>query len=108
MLQSLGKITVPNPGTPVPVVVAAHGYFCNSILFETWPGNVGKVYIGISSGMKSSTGVDLVAILPIPVGGLLFSYSATIPSAPGGIDAAQFWVDADSANDSVLVSVAGA
>lgn len=106
MLQSLGKISVPTPGTPVQVYSASKSLLCNSILIETWPTNTGKLYIGVSSSMNAATGVGVVAIVPAPTGGILFSWSATIPYAPGGVDAAQLWIDVDNGGDAGLVSVA--
>lgn len=104
MVQSLGKIAVASAGTPGQVTTATT--YCNSILMETWPTNTGKMYIGTSASMNKSTGDGLVAILPAPTNGVLFSWSATVPYAPGGVRGDQLWIDADNSGDSLLVSIA--
>jgi hypothetical protein len=100
-VKSLGKITVTTGGTPVQVSTTRVG--ANSIMFQQIPGNTGKMYIGDSTLVKATL-VGVHAVLPIPTTNILPSYTATIVEAPAGLNAAEFWVDAEVNGEGVLVS----
>lgn len=108
VLNSFGKVTVSSAGTPVQASVngAGVGTFteCNAVLIEAWPTNIGAIYIGNSSTMNKTTGAGIVAILAAPSSTFIPSFSATIAYASGGIDVDNFWIDAASNGDAVVVS----
>ena len=107
MIQSFGQITVPSPGTPVRAtsnqadplkVERVHGF-----LFQVLPTNTGLVYIG-TEGMDKSTGVGVVIRLPVPTASGLPTFSASIPISSNGLMVEAMFVDADVADEGVLVS----
>ncbi len=114
MMQSLGYITVPTPGTPVQAtfnVVSTdksqpftkNNWPAHGLLFQVSQNNVGRIYILGPDGNKS-TGVGLLAVLAIPSSTSLPSASFTITIAGSALDANLFYIDSDLANDACLVS----
>jgi hypothetical protein len=107
MIRSLGKITVPSPGTPIRLtaneVDSNKRLACHSMLIEALPGNTGKIYIGQNSSMNKTTLAFVIAILPVPTANLIASFSVTAYVA-AGFHADQLWIDVDVANEGVLAS----
>jgi hypothetical protein len=104
---SMGLIRVPTPGVPVRIT---HDESLNVVLMviRTVPGFTGKTYVGVEGMDKYSSGkTGVVRILsepPVfgPQDGEVF------PPYPSGqsnvIRPADFWVDADVANEGVTVT----
>jgi len=104
---SLGLIRVPTPGTPVRV--------CNNeslnvvmMVIRTVPGFTGKTYVGIAGMDKHAsnrTGVVRILSEPPAFGP---QDGEVFPPYPSGqsnvIRPADFWVDADVANEGVTVT----
>ena len=118
MVIPLGKISVPVPGTPVQVTASAQ-YLAmtqvggamdprfltvQAVLFQTWAGNSGIVYIG-GAGMVKGTGAKVMNALGIPTTSSMPSFGASNHLSPAGIDLSTFWVDADVANEGPLVTL---
>ncbi|HEY9016378.1 MAG TPA: hypothetical protein VIM84_15095 [Gemmatimonadales bacterium] len=105
--HTLGQVTVPTPGTRVRLTSQLTDptarYGCQSILIQAISTgshtNTGRVYL--FEGPVST--VPLVT-LAVPASGSIPSASATIPTAPSGLNAADYYVDADVATDGVNVS----
>lgn len=95
----LGIVTVPTPGTKAPVTATSTR--CEALLFQALSNashtNTGRVYIFDRSGNR-------IATLAVPTANTIPSASATIPAAPGGLDARDYSIDADNANDGVDAS----
>lgn len=111
MVEIVGKISVPVPGTPVsviasPLVTALLGSFqtVQSVLFQAWKGNIGAVYVG-KSGLNRTTGAAVGAVLPIPTINAIGAFGASNHLSPAGIDLSVFYLDADVANDGALVTL---
>lgn len=109
MWRSKGKVTVPVPGTPVRATVneaipAAH-LACHSLLFQALSDNAGKVYILDSQSGDPATGVGVLAVLPVPTANSIPGASATITSAPGALNLADYWIDSDAVDEGVIISV---
>ena len=108
MLHSLGKVTVPTPGTPVPATnnqsSATAWVGCNGIMIEAWWQNTGKIYVCDRANAVASTGVGILAILAPPTTNFIPSFSATLPYAPAGLAANQIWIDAEIANEGAVIS----
>jgi hypothetical protein len=95
--QSLGFVIVPTPGTPVPLSVSPL-LAAIRIQARSAPAsqNVGNVYIG-TKGMNKSTGAGVYAVL---------GPEAVEPFPPHGgpwFDVGQLYLDADNANDGVVI-----
>lgn len=98
----LGKIIVPTPGTPVRLTVSVPTS-CRSLMIEAWPTNTGKIWVGYYGTMDKSTGVDLLAIIAIPTVNIIGSFSATLPTEYNAFELSDLAIDADIANDGVIV-----
>lgn len=110
-VHSLGKVTVSSPGSPVQATVNQASpntrIPCYALMFQALPTNSGKVYVGLAS-MNKSTLAQCLAVLPIPGTTSAAAYSIAAPNVPGAFNMADFFIDADSAQDGVLVTyVAG-
>ncbi len=110
MILDLGRVTVAVPGTPVQATVnqsvPATRVPTQAIMFQVIPANAGVVYIGRKGMVKGASGE--YALLPKPSSattGPFTSVTFSIPLAPAGLNAADFYVDADNANDGVIVSL---
>lgn len=101
----LGAVTVAVPGTPLRITNnqadPTARISCQSVLLQALSNvahtNVGRVYILDRDGVRVGT-------LAPPATNTIPSASATIPSVPGALNAADYWVDADNAGDGVDVS----
>ncbi len=106
-LTPLGPITVATPGTPVAVTTLPN-IRCQTLFLQALKNaahtNSGQVYILL--GLTSGSAVR-IATLGTPSTGNVPAFSATIPNAPGGLIAGQFWIDADMAGDGVDASYLG-
>lgn len=108
MLHSLGKVVVTTSGTPVLATgnqsSPTERVGCNAIMVEAWPDNTGKIYVCDRANAVISTGVGILAILAPPTANFIPSFSATLPYAPGGLNAAQIWLDAETGGEAAIVS----
>jgi hypothetical protein len=95
----LGIITVITPG--VHVSLSATDVRCEAILIQALSNathtNSGRVYVFDRSGNR-------IATLAVPTTNTIPSASATIPSAPGGLNTHDYSIDADNAGDGVDAS----
>jgi hypothetical protein len=110
-LHSLGKVTVPSPGTAVQCTVnqasPSTRLACHAVMIQALPANTGKIYVGLV-GLNKGTLAQCIAILAVPTVNTIPAYSATLSYAPGGLNVVDFYIDSDQANDGVLVAfVAG-
>lgn len=104
MWKSLGLKTVAAPGTAV--AVSSTSYPCQTLFFQQVSTNTGVLKILDSS---TSSTAHILAVIPAPtlVAGVctVLPYaSVTIPSAPGALNAKDFWIDADVAGNGCQVS----
>jgi hypothetical protein len=109
MWRSLGKVTVTVSGT---LVRASNNELnpnervpCQSVLFEQWPGNTGRIYICDRPTANVASGVGVLAILAPPTTAGYPSAGVGIPTAPTPISATDFWIDAEVSGEGVLVSI---
>jgi len=107
MIQSYGKLT-PTPGTPLRatqnVSAADKTLRVHGVLIQALWSNTGRVYIGKQT-LSRTNATDLFAVLPAPGAGALPAFSAAITTQPAGVNVNDIWVDVDTANDGVLVTV---
>jgi hypothetical protein len=109
-LVPFGKITVTSAGTPVRLTstqsTPANRVGLQSITVQVLPANTGVIYVGDST-LNVSTGAGILAILPAPASattGAFASVSFSIPLAPTGLNLADYYVDASTNTQSVIVS----
>ncbi len=108
MIKAIAKIVVVAAGTPVRVTSQEADpsayYPIHGILIQALPDNVGKTYIGVST-MNRVARTDLLGILATPTANSIPTYSAALTLSPNAIQLKDFYIDADNANDGVIVSV---
>lgn len=115
MIQILGPQIVTVPGTPIRatalvqtdaggMVNETDRFTCHAALFQALPTNTGKVYIGGAS-LSRLTLADCAAILPIPTANSLPVFSISLTLSPAGVDLSELYIDADNANDGVLLTL---
>ncbi len=101
---SLGQVAVASSGTRVRLTANATNpaarVGCEAILVQAISDanhtNTGRVYL-----FAGPTDAAPVATLAVPTTNTIPSAAATIPNAPGGLNAADFWIDSDNTNDGV-------
>lgn len=107
--KSLGKVTVTTAGTPVRLTnnetTPAANYPCQSILVETWHDNSGKIWIYDRATGSKTTGVGVLAYLAAPTASTAPSAGVTSHSSPNGLNANEYWLDADSDGEAAAVSI---
>ena len=109
MIRSLGLVITPTSGTPVRATFNAADPTkrqpAQSLKFTARKGNTGLVFIGLK-GMVKSTGVNVVGIVGIPPAtGDWPELEFAMPVIPNGLEASDFYVDADVNNDGVYVAL---
>ena len=104
---SLGLIRVPTPGTPVQITTN-RSLMVMQIMVRTVPGFTGKTYLGVAGMNRAASampGVIRVLSEPAAAGP---QDGEILPAENGGqgnvICPADFWVDADVANEGVVVT----
>lgn len=100
--RSFGKISVPAPGTPVRVTsdttIRAH-----RIRFAVAIGETGRVFLGVQ-GMNKATGAGVAKeFWPTGAGGGVAD-ELVIESAAGELRPSDYYVDANSAGEGLIVA----
>lgn len=107
MIQAYAKIIVPVPGVPRRVTLAetdpAAARGCHGVLIQALPTNQGKIYIG-RGDLDRALFTGMFAFLAIPTSNFIPSFSAALTLSPGGIQLRDLFIDADIANDGVIVT----
>lgn len=104
-MVALGIKTVASAGTPVQIQAASTP--CNQVNFQPvksvgpYTDNAGAIYIGLQ-GMSKSTGAGVLYVLKpgVPASSVEAKSSRNVNMD----DVSNYWVDADSNGDGVLVS----
>lgn len=101
-LRSFGKVTVAVAGTKVRATInettPATRVGLQSISVYAPSGNTGDVYIGIGSTYSRTTWIGVVGVVPKGTW-----WTGVINLSPAGVNAADYYIDADNANDVCLV-----
>ena len=100
-ITPLGKITVTTAGTPVRVTATPTP--CYGLIVEPDTANAGVSYFGVS-GLVKATRVGVIRSFVKPAATGVTDFLQV--NAPDGnqLNAADFWVDAETSADAVLVS----
>ena len=115
MIGSLGQVTVSSPGILVRAtvnltnLVSPPRVACQWIEFQVLPSNAGKVYICLIGKDQTGTNSDenRLYVLHKPVSsttGPFTSWRPGIFNVPSGLNAADFYIDADTPGDGVLIT----
>lgn len=107
MLQTLGRVLITTPGTPVRATAneadPAARFTCHGLLIQALPANTGRIYIG-KAGMNKASHAGLHAILAIPTSNILPTFSVALTLAPAAVSVHDIFLDADVANDGVIIT----
>ncbi len=100
--RSLGKVAVPTPGTPVRVTsdttIRAH-----RIRFAVAIGETGRVFLGVA-GLNKASGAGVVKeFWPTGAGGGVAD-ELVIESAAGDLRLSDYYVDANTAGEGLIVA----
>lgn len=84
---------------------------CQSIMFQVRPANTGLLYIIHSPtntpGDETTTRRNVVAILPAPASatqGPFASFTIGLPTLPGPLNAADFWIESGVTGDGCIAT----
>ena len=102
------RVTVTAAGTPVRVTATRN--VGQTIFFQQVEGNTGKIYICDRATAVTATLTGVVAVLVPPTAGAVYaaslpSISWTKPDAAAGVNAEDFYIDADVNGEYCLVSI---
>jgi len=108
-LRPLGYMIVTSPGS---LIRATHGqadpafaYPAHAFMVQAGPSNVGKCYVGLAGFSRlDATGAGLLAVIAVPTINTIPAFSVTIAYAMAALNMADIWIDADNANDRVLIT----
>ncbi len=108
MIQAIGKLIVPSPGTPVRATSGqtnpAANLRCHGFLFQALPANLGKIYIG-TLGLDKSSLANVLAILAVPTANLLPTFSAAVTISTNSLSLEEIYLDADFSNEGALCTI---
>lgn len=113
--KSIGPyVQIAAAGTPVRCTVnrsdPTQRVVCHTLFIQSHAANAGKLYLLDRATGNKTTGLGVVATIPAPTlsGGvavILPWVAYTIPYAPGGGNAADYYLDADNSGDQATVSI---
>lgn len=102
-IYPFGLITVPTPGTPVALPVPTTPFKVHRLVWCQHKGSAGATYAGIKTMVKG-TGVGVIKEFQAPAAsGLLDDHEIASDCNSNDLDASIFAVDADTANDGLIV-----
>ncbi len=102
-LNSLGRVNVPVPGTPVPLTTSTAAT-ASILLLQTIPGLTSKIYVG-KQGMNKTTMAGVCRILwPNPNGGISDQFVLSVADGTDEIHPSEYYIDSDVAGEGVLTS----
>lgn len=103
IINSLGRVNVPVPGTPVPLTTNST-LTASKIFVQAVPGLTGKTYLG-GPAMHKATLAGVTRVLsPNPSGGFSENFFLEAQDGANSIRLAEYAVDADVAGEGLLVT----
>lgn len=108
MQLCLGVFRNVTPGTLIRLTRGqpnpAEKFAIHGILVQACKANVGRTYIG-GPALDRATEADVIATLAIPTANSIPSFAAALTLSPNGLNLADYYFDADTAQDGVKVTV---
>lgn len=102
-IKSLGRVNVPNPGTPVPLT-ADRTVTASKLFVQVVPGLTGKTYLGVTNMTKASLNGVARVLWPNATGGFSENFFLESQDGANSIRLAEYAVDADVAGEGLLVT----
>jgi hypothetical protein len=103
IINSLGKVSVAVPGTPVPLTVNP-AITASKIFIQAIPGLTGKTYFGSKSLVKSTLAGVARVLAPNPASGFSENFFLESQDGDNSIQLSEYAIDADVANEGMLVT----
>jgi hypothetical protein len=100
--QSLGRVNVPTPGTPVPLSAAETP--CNRIRVSVIAGLTGKMYFGTQTVNHSTLAGVIKELWPNSAGGVDDSYEIYTANGADELNLADYALDAAVAGEGLIVA----
>lgn len=108
MIVSLGRVNVDTPGTLVRATNnesdPTSAYLCHSCMIRVDPNNTGYIYICDRSNADVDTGGGVICVLGVPTVNSIPSFTDTVTNAIAAINLERVWIDAELADNGVIVS----
>jgi hypothetical protein len=103
IINSLGRVNVPVPGTPVPLT-ANHAITASKLFVQVIPGLTGKTYLGSHTLTKSTLAGVTRILSPNSAGGFSENFFLESQDGTNSIHLADYSIDADVAGEGLLVT----
>jgi hypothetical protein len=105
MQDSLGKVTVPTPGSPVRATINRpnpdENFYVHGYVIQRLKDNKGDVYVSLSPTDDRDSLSRILGVLHSGQG----SFGASISMEANGLNMADMYIDADNANDGVTIAI---
>jgi hypothetical protein len=102
-INSLGRVNVPVPGTPVPLTTN-RAITASKLFVQVIPGLTGKTYLGTPSLTKSTFAGVARVLAPNPTSGFSENFFLESHDGTNTIHLAEYAIDADVASEGLLVT----
>lgn len=100
--QSLGRVNVPTPGTPVPLATVSTP--CSRIRVSVIAGLTGKMYFGTQTVNHATLNGVIAELWPNSAGGVDDSYEIWTAAGSDELNLADYSIDAAVAGEGLIVS----
>jgi hypothetical protein len=102
-IKCKGLVSVPTPGTPVPLTTDPTLTACK-LFFQVIPGLTGKTYLGTGGMTKATLGGVARILWPNTSGGFSESFFLESQDGTNSISLQDYAIDADVAGEGLLVT----
>jgi hypothetical protein len=103
IINSLGKVKVLVPGTPVPLTINP-AITASKLFIQAIPGLTGKTYFGLTTLTKGTLAGVARVLSPNPTAGFSENFYLESQDGTNSIKLFEYAVDADVANEGLLVT----
>lgn len=103
IINSLGRVNVPVPGTPVPLTTN-RAITASKVFVQVIPGLTGKTYLGTTAMAKSTLAGVARVLAPNATGGFSENFFLESQDGTNSIRLKDYAVDADVAGEGLLVT----
>jgi hypothetical protein len=103
IINCLGRVNVPVPGTPVPLTTN-HALTASKLFVQVIPGLTGKTYLGSATLTKATLAGVTRVLAPNSASGFSENFFLESQDGTNSIRLAQYSLDADVAGEGLLVT----
>jgi hypothetical protein len=103
IINNLGRVNVPTPGTPVPLT-ANPAITVSKVFVQAIPGLTGQTYFGSTTMTKATLAGVTRVLAPNPTGGFSENFFLESQDGTNSIRLADYAIDANVAHEGLLVT----